>query len=402
MALSEYFASAITALLSNKMRSALSMLGIIIWVFSIITMLAIWEGTTASITDRFNSMWAWLITVSPWKSNSSRVGWVQWWWSTSDLIDDSFVNFVASIPWVKTVLPTVTSSKQFIYWTYNTNASLVWTNEKYIDIKWIKIANWRYINEDDIKNNKKVVVVGYTITNDAFWSWLNIDPIGKEIKLENWIYTIIWTLQDNSLSNRRVYLPISTVMNKIIGTHYYSSIEIEIEDSTKTDAYQNLINTELLKYTKTSNIDDAPFSISSMSEMLTSIKQVTNTMTMFLAWIATISLLVWWIGVMNIMLVSVTERTREIGIRKAIWATKTDILMQFLIESLIISIVAWWIGVALSFVIVNAIKSILTAVITTNSIILAFGSVVMIWIVFGILPARKAAWLKPIDALRFE
>lgn len=401
MALSEYFASAITALLSNKLRSALSMLGIIIWVFSIITMLAIWEWTTSSITEKFNSMWAWLITVSPWKSNSSRVGWVQWWGSTSDLIDDSFLNYLSSIPWVKTVLPTVTSSKQFIYWTYNTNASLVWTNTKYIDIKWIKIANWRYINDDDIKNSKKVVVIGYTITTDAFWSGTT-DPIWKEIKLENWIYTVIGTLQDNSASNRRVYLPISTVMNKILGTHYYSSLEVEVEDSTKTDTYQTLITNELLKYTKTADSDDAPFSVSSMSEMLSSIKEMTWTMTMFLAWIATISLLVWWIWVMNIMLVSVTERTREIGIRKAIWATKTDILLQFLIEALIISVVAWWVWIALSFVIVNAIKSLLTAVITTNSIILAFWSVVLIWIVFGILPARKAAWLKPIDALRFE
>ncbi|MDP2103652.1 MAG: FtsX-like permease family protein, partial [Candidatus Gracilibacteria bacterium] len=162
------------------------------------------------------------------------------------------------------------------------------------------------------------------------------------------------------------------------------------------------INDELLKYTKTAPTDDAPFSMSSMSEMLSSITAVTGTMTMFLAGVATISLLVGGIGVMNIMLVSVTERTREIGIRKAIGATKTDILMQFLIEALIISIVAGLIGIALSFGIVNAIRNILTAVITTNSILLAFGSVVLIGIVFGILPARKAASLKPIDALRFE
>jgi len=129
-------------------------------------------------------------------------------------------------------------------------------------------------------------------------------------------------------------------MNKIVGTHYYSSVDIEVDDPTKTDIYSAYINDELLKYTKTAPTDDAPFSISSMSEMLSSITAVTGTMTMFLAGVATISLLVGGIGVMNIMLVSVTERTREIGIRKAIGATKTDILMQFLIEALIISIVA--------------------------------------------------------------
>jgi len=129
-------------------------------------------------------------------------------------------------------------------------------------------------------------------------------------------------------------------MNKIVGTHYYSSVDIEVDDPAKTDVYQAYINDELLKYTKTAPTDDAPFSISSMSEILSSVTAVTGTMTMFLAGVATISLLVGGIGVMNIMLVSVTERTREIGIRKAIGATKTDILMQFLIEALIISIVA--------------------------------------------------------------
>lgn len=401
MAFSEYLSSAITALLSNKLRSALSMLGIIIGVFSIITMLAIWEGTSASIVDRFNSMGANLITISPGRLNSSQVWWVQWWWSTKDLIDDNFVNFVANIPWVKRVSPTVTTSKQFIYWTYNTNASIVWVESFYLNIKWIAISNGRFINTNDITQNKKVAVIGNTISTDAFGSGTT-DPIGQEIKLENGIYTVIWTLQDNSQANRRVFLPITTVMNKIVGTHYYSSVDVEVDDPTKTDIYQSYINDELLKYTKTTNTDDAPFSISSMSEMLSSITAVTGTMTMFLAGIATISLLVGWIGVMNIMLVSVIERTREIWIRKAIGATKTDILMQFLIEALIISIVAWLIWIALSFSIVNAIKNLLTAVITTKSIFLAFGSVVMIWIIFGILPARKAAGLKPIDALRFE
>lgn len=401
MAFSEYLSSAITALLSNKLRSALSMLGIIIWVFSIITMLAIWEGTSASIVDRFNSMWANLITVSPGRSNSSQVGTIQWWWSTKDLIDDEFVNFIANIPGVKRVSPTVTTSKQFIYWSYNTNANIVGVENLYLEIKWISISNGRFINADDISQNKKVAVIGNTIVTDAFGSG-TIDPIGQEIKLENGIYTIIWTLQDNSQANRRVFLPITTVMNKIIWTHYYSSVDVEVDDPTKTDVYQSYINDELLKYTKTTDPNDAPFSISSMSEMLSSITAVTGTMTMFLAGIATISLLVGWIWVMNIMLVSVIERTREIWIRKAIWATKTDILMQFLIESLIISIVAGLIWIALSFSIVNAIKNILTAVITTKSIFLAFWSVVMIWIIFGILPARKAAGLKPIDALRFE
>lgn len=397
MLIKEHILSALSALINNKLRSWLSMLGIIIWVFSIIVMMALWEWTKNSVVDRFNSMWANLITISPWSSNSYDVrgGWS----SNKNLIDDEFVSFVKDIQWVKNVSPIISSSRQFIYWTYNTNSSIIWVTPIYLSIKNLSVADWSFVTQDDVDNMSNVAVIWYELAKNAFPSG---DWVWKEIKLENSIFTVIWVLSDNSQSNNRVYIPLSTWMSKIVWTHYYWSMDVQVENSDNVDTMKTLIEQELLKYTGKTSSDDAEFTVSSMSEILSTVQEVTWTMTMFLSWIAAISLIVWWIWVMNIMLVSVTERTREIWIRKAIWARKDDILAQFLIEALIISILAWMIWIWLSFWAVKLLNNFMKADITTNSIMISFFSVVIIWIVFGILPASKASKLKPIDALRFE
>lgn len=398
MLLKEHTISAFRSIISNKLRAALSMLWIVIWVSAIIILLALWEGTTATIQSRFSSMWANLITLSAWSASSSRI-WGSWWWTPSDLLDDDLLNFIKTIEWVKAVSPTVTSSKQFIFDTYNTNSQVIWTNPVYLEFKNLTVANWNYISNDNNENLDMVAVIWNTIATDAFGTQ---DPIWKEIKLENKIFTVIWVLSDNSSSNSKVYIPLNTMMWKIAGTHYYGSLDIQVTDAEKSTEMKEFINQELLTYLKIDDEDDATFSLSSMSELLTTIEEMNATMKLFLWWIASISLLVWGIWVMNIMLVSVTERTKEIGIRKALWATRSDILLQFLIESMFISIFAGVIWIWISFATVQLLKSFTSAVITYNSVVLAFGSVVFIWIVFGLLPARKAANLSPIDALRYE
>lgn len=398
MIITEHISWAISSIISNKLRAWLSMLWIIIWVFSIIVMMALWQWTTSSVVEKFNSMWANLITISVWWSSQWSV-WSISRWTSSDLIDDNFVEFVKNIYWVKNVSPTASASKQFIYWTYNTNWSLVGVLPIYAKLKNLTVSNWEFITDDDVKKSNKVVVIWYTIAEDWF-NWE--DPVWKEIKLENWVYTVIWVLADNSQTNRRIFLPITTVMQKISWSHFYSSLDVEVNDADKVAFMKTFIEDELVRYTWVASIDDAAFSVSTMSEMLTSIQEVTWTLTKFLAWIAAISLIVWWIWVMNIMLVSVTERTREIWIRKALWAFKSDILMQFLIEAMIISIIAWLIWIWLSYLTVAILNNFIKSVITTNSIMLSFWSVVLIWIVFWILPASKASNLKPIDALRYE
>lgn len=394
----EHINWAINSIISNKMRSALSMLWIIIWVFAIIVMLAIWEWTSKTVVDRFNSMWANLITISPSRSTSGWV-WSQSRSSNSNIIDDNFIDYIKSIVWVKSVSASVNSSKQFIYGTYNSAWQITWVESNFATLKSLTVENGVFISDEDVKQANSVIVIGKELAKNAFGTE---DPIWKEVKLENMIFIVIWVLADNSQSNTRIFAPVSTVMKKIIWTHYYSSLSVEVEDWYDPVLMKTYITNELLSYLKIVSADDATFSVNSMSEILSSITEVTWTLTALLGWIAAISLIVWGIGVMNIMLVSVTERTKEIGIRKAIWATRYDILIQFLIEALIISIVAWIIWILLSFTVVAIIKNFLNTVITINSIYLSFFAVVSIGIIFGILPARKAANLRPIDALRFE
>lgn len=398
MIIKEHIIGALSSIASNKLRAGLSMLGIVIGVFSIIVMLAIGEGTTSKIVSQLSSMGADLITVTPGSRNQSNVRWSAG-GSSPNLIDDQFLEFVRGIQGVKEISPTVSTSKQLIYKTYNTNAQILGVSGTYQILKNITLQNGRFIDETDVKKVNDSIVLGATLATSAFGTE---DPIGKEIKLQNSIFTVIGVLTDNSQTNNRVFLPISTVMLKILGTHYYSSIDIQVTDASQIANMKNFITTELNRYLKVTDATVEKFTINSLSEVVSSLESVSATMSMLLWGIAAISLLVWGIGVMNIMLVSVTERTKEIGIRKAIWATKQDILMQFLVESIIISIFAWFIGIGWSFLIVYLISQFMTAIITTNSVIIAFVSVACIGVFFGILPASKASKLRPIDALRHE
>ncbi len=398
MIISEHITWAISSIYNNKLRSWLSMLWIIIWVFSIIVMMALWAGTQASIVERFNWMWANLITISAWWQNSSNVR-TAWSQSKSDLIDDAFVDFIKNTPLVKWVSPNASASKQFIYWTYNTNTQIIWVKPIYKELKNIALASGNFISDEDVDLANNVVILWNTLATNAFWK---ADPLWQEIKLQNNIFVVIWVLSDNSQTNNRLIAPISTVMQKLSWAHYYSSVDVQIENTDQITFMKWFLEQELNRYLNITDTSKEPYTINSLSEMLSSIEQVTWTLTAFLAWIAAISLIVWWIWVMNIMLVSVTERTREIWIRKAIWATREDILIQFLTESLIISIFAWLLGIWLSYLTIQILNKYITSVVTLNSIMISFFSVVLIWIVFGILPASKASKLKPIDALRFE
>lgn len=394
----EYIILAIESIRNNKLRAWLSMLWIIIWVSSVIIMLAIWEWSTASIVERFEDMWANNIVINAWWSNRYDIRRV----STmveSDLFDNETVWFLQNIDWIEKVSPQVSSSKQMIYKTNNTRVSIIWVLPNYLDFKKLKITNWRFIWEEDHSNMKMVIVLGKDIATTLFGEE---DPIWKDIKTETSYFTVIGVLWDNSKFNNLAIVPLSTAQFKILWNHYYWSIEVSVKDNSKIDSIMTNIEDELMLYYWITDKDNIPFSVNSFAEILSSIKEVTGTMTIFLAWIAAISLIVWGIWVMNIMLVSVIERTREIGIRKAIWACKRDILRQFLIESVFLSLFAWFLWIFLSLWIVSLLNRFFPVIVKLDSVIIAFASAVSIGIIFWILPASKASKLKPVDALRYE
>ena len=183
-----------------------------------------------------------------------------------------------NIPGVKDISPSVTASKQFIYETYNTNASIVGARTIYQTLKSLTVSDGSFFSDDDVTQSNKVIVIGNQIAQDAFGT---VSPVGKEVKLQNGIYTVIGVLAANSQTDKRVFAPITTVMSKISGAHYYSSIDIAIDDSTKVEFMKSFIESELLRYTNTTTATE-PFTLSTLSEVLASVQQVTGTLTLFL------------------------------------------------------------------------------------------------------------------------
>lgn len=399
MFIKEYIHWYFVSMRENKLRTWLSMLWIIIWVFSVIVLLAIWEWTQQDIVDKFNSMWANLITISAgWWSRQYDVRATST--QSTDILDDSLVEYLGTLDGIEKISPYVSTRQQVVYGTYNTNASIVWVTPIYKELKNLELSMWKFITEEDDNEMTMNAVIWYELSNSMFWTW--VDPTWKDIDLENSILTVVWVLEDNSNYNTNIFIPLTTAQLKIIWTHYYNTIDVWVEEWYDITEFKDYINSELLDYFDITDSSDAPFSVRTLSEILESVSEVTDMMKALLAWIAAISLLVGWIWVMNIMLVSVTERTREIWIRKAIWARRKDILQQFLTEAVILSFIAGMIWIWLSFVATAIINNFTTAIITLQSVLIWSVSAITIWIVFGILPASKAAKLKPIDALRYE
>jgi putative ABC transport system permease protein len=241
------------------------------------------------------------------------------------------------------------------------------------------------------------------MSQDIFGSGtLAVDPIGKNIKLWNLVLTVVGVLAENATADDAIFIPLTTAQTRVLWVHTYSTISLSVTDSALADQTKTDLENSLRIHLWLSETATANFTVQSQSDMITTVSSITWMLTSLLAGIAAISLLVWGIWVMNIMLVSVTERIKEIGIRKAIGAHKKDILLQFLVESVTLSLMGWIIWIILSFILVFVINKFMTAIISLDAVLLAFFSAVSIGIVFGILPANNAAKLKPIEALRYE
>ncbi|HBW35815.1 ABC transporter permease [Desulfosporosinus sp. BICA1-9] len=393
------------ALRANKLRSALTMLGIIIGVAAVIAMVGIGNGATASITSQIQGMGSNLLTISAGQSNSGGVNGGA---GSSVSLSMTDVDKIAEGSAVKAVAPLSSTNAQVVLGSGNTSTSIIGTTEGYEIIKNVTMARGRYITEADVNSSARVAVLGPTVVENLMGD-ANANIIGKNIKINNVPFQVIGvTTATGSTgfqsSDDMITAPITTVQARLIGRKTLRNILVSASSEDLMQTAQDEITVTLRKTHKIQEGKDNDFRVQNQADMLATMQSVTQTLTMLLGGIAGISLLVGGIGIMNIMLVSVTERTREIGIRKAIGAKSGDILMQFLIEAVVLSILGGGIGIALGYGGSSLAGKALAmdTSISVSSVLMAFGFSAAIGIIFGVFPARKAAAMDPIDALRYE
>lgn len=402
------------ALRANKLRSTLTMLGIIIGVAAVIAMVGIGNGASASVTSKIQGLGSNLLIVQPGQSNS---GGVRGGAGSSDTLTMSDVTKIQNAgSAVMAVAPVSGTQVQVVYGSGNTSTTANGTTASYAQIRNVSIDMGRFITQQDVDKYARVAVLGPTVVENIFGdtNGTNLtneeqEIIGKTIKLNNVPFQVIGVTVSQGSSgftnnDDMIFAPITTMQDFLIGNKYVRNIFIEASSADMMQTAQDEVTTVLERahHIQSGQADD--FSIMNQADILSTMQGVTQTMTMLLGGIAGISLLVGGIGIMNIMLVSVTERTREIGIRKAIGAKGSDILLQFLIEAIVLSILGGGIGILLGAAgsgLAGKALSMDTSI-SMSSVVLAFGFSALIGIVFGVFPAKKAASMDPIDALRFE
>lgn len=400
------FKIAIKALGNNKMRGFLTMLGIIIGVGSVITMLAIGAGSKQSIREQISEMGSNMIMIHPGSENRGGVR------QSSDdmqtLKPADYQSLVDGTTLLAGISPNVSSGGQLIYGSNNYPSSVNGVSTDYLDIRKLKINEGSMFTERDIQTAAKVCIIGQTIIDNLFPDGSN--PVGKVIRFNSIPMTVIGTLKAkgyNSMGMDQddvVLAPYTTVMKRLLAQTYLSGIFCSALSEEMTDQATDEITTLLRRNHKLKESDDDDFTIRSQQELSSMLNSTTDLMTTLLACIAGISLVVGGIGIMNIMYVSVTERTREIGLRMSVGARGIDILSQFLIEAILISITGGIIGVFIGCGASWLVKSVAhwPIYIQPWSVLLSFLVCTITGVFFGWYPAKKAADLDPIEAIRYE
>ncbi len=404
MSLRVYFKSAFLTFKENKLRSWLSSLGIIIGILSVVVLLAVGQWATQSILSNVESLWANLLSVTPWWEQQTNVRGAEWARSSSNVLTMTESDIIAKLPHVGAVSSEYSSRWQAIYLSQNMQVSVYGVIPSYLTVRNSSVQYGAFISQQNVDNVDKVAVIWSTTAETLFGTE---NPVGKDIRIGNVILRVIGVMKQkwtSSMGNAdsTVFVPLTTAQQRLFGTKYLSDIALSVTTTKMIDTAKATIEKTLLTHFNITDADEANFTVASQADVLSTISSITSTMKMFLGAIAAISLIVWGIGVMNIMLVSVTERTREIGIRRAVGAQSKDIILQFLAESLVLCIFWGIVWIGLSYIIIFAIKNLVQWIITFSSILMAFGFATAIGIGFGIYPAYRAAKLKPIDALRYE
>jgi putative ABC transport system permease protein len=403
----ELIIESFATLTTNKLRTGLAILGIVIGIGSVIALVSLGQATQQSVQNQIQSLGANLLTVMPAAARSGGVQGAIGGGTTLTLDDAKAIQTSSQITTIKNVSPEISRRSQVTTGSSNTNTQIIGATAVYAEVHKVNIENGVFITEQDQSTMANIAVLGPQAATDLFGE--NVSPIGQTIRINGKSFTVVGTTTAKGGSGFQnqddvIYVPLSTAQKQIFGMSNVSTIALEAKSSDVMTAAQNEVGYLLLARHKFNDPAQADFSIFSQQDILNTASATTGTFTSLLSGIAAISLLVGGIGIMNIMLVTVTERTREIGLRKALGATKKIITTQFLTESIILTVTGGVIGVLLGVLASFSIAKIMNFpfVISTSSIFLAFIVSGGIGVLFGWYPARKAAELQPIEALRFE
>ncbi|NSW80640.1 MAG: ABC transporter permease [Chthonomonadetes bacterium] len=404
MNIAENFQIALRSLLANKMRSALTMLGIIIGVGAVIAMISVAQGAREQTMQRIQQLGTNVLVVFP---GQQRTGAAFGGFGSMQILKPEDVDAIRrSCPSVRAASPEVRRNAQVKYKNRNTNTNITGVSPEYSEIRNYPVQQGRFITQREVDSMARVCVIGQTVYENLF---NGSSALGKTIRIRGIGFKVVGVLAPKGAQgfgnpDDIIFVPYTTAMRRLFGMDFINSISVQaVSEERMNAAYQEIEN--LMRRRQRLNPgQENNFRIMNQAEFVQTAEDVSRTFTMLLAGIASVSLLVGGIGIMNIMLVSVTERTREIGIRKAVGAKRRDILLQFLIEAMTLSLVGGFIGIgaglAASYILADT--SGWQVHVTAQPILLAFGFSAAVGIFFGIYPAQKASALNPIEALRYE